>query len=46
MGFLIGMTDLNELFPESQYEALPEVAYCRDEKCSVERIIYVVVKGL
>ena len=33
--FLIGIIDLNELLPESQYKALPEVADCRDGKCSV-----------
>ena len=43
MGFLIRIIDLNELFPESQYNAPPEIADCGCGKCSVERIIYAAV---
>ena len=38
--------DLNELFPESQHNASPEIADCGCGKCSVERIIYAAVTVL
>ena len=37
---------LNELFPESRYNASPEIADCGCGKCSVERIIYAAVTVL